>query len=51
MTYRNPYMFAGAMCDFDEECLMALELDRLVLEAEGAVVPLGFDLSDPQCDE
>lgn len=51
MTYRYPYMYAGELCDFDDECMMALELDRLIQEADGIVVPLGFDLSDPQCDE
>lgn len=51
MIGRNPYMFLGELCDFDKEVIEALEFDRLVREAEGVVVPAGFDLSDPQTDE
>ena len=50
MTYRKPYFVGGALCDEDEECLIACELQRLVEEADGAVIPT-IDLTDPQADE
>lgn len=50
MTYRKPYWIGGDLCDFDEDCLMACELQRLVEEAEGVAVPT-IDLTDPQADE
>ena len=50
MTYRFPYMFAGELCDFDQSCINACELQRLTLEAEGVVVPT-VDLTEAQSDE
>lgn len=50
MTERLPYIWAGELCDFDPDCMMALELQRLVQEAEGVVIPT-IDLTDPQSDE
>lgn len=50
MTYRYPYIFAGELCDFDQSCVDALERQRLIIEAEGAVIPT-VDLTDSQSDE
>lgn len=61
MTYRKPYFIGGALCDDDKTCreaieeaeaqaMMQEELQRLIDEAEGAVVPT-IDLTDPQADE